>query len=178
MKHLILLALAVGAFACNGTKRTEAAQEPSPVEQVAENDVAQAPRFGGNGKADSLFLYLERTPCFGTCKAYRIDLYRSGYATFDGRGHVEKMGLHSARIGADTLSTLLNLAEQYGFHGFESKYDAEVTDIASTLLRIAANGRDKQVLARVGQPQAFKKLVSEIEGLLLPVAWKPVVQKP
>lgn len=177
MKHVILLALTAAAFACNGPKKS-AATESAPPEPVAEMEVAQAPRFGGNGKADSLFLYLERTPCFGTCRAYRIDLYRSGYATFDGRGHVEKMGLHSARIGQDTLSTLLNLAEQHGFYGFEAKYDAEVTDIASTVLRIVANGQDKQVFARVGQPQAFKKLVGEIEGLLLPVAWKPVVPKP
>lgn len=178
MKHFILLALAVGAFACNGPKKTEAAQEPPPVEQVAENDVAQAPRFGGNGKADSLFLYLERTPCFGQCKSYRIDLYRSGYATYEGRGHMEKMGKHHARVGADTLMAILNLAEELGFFKLEAKYDGPVTDLPSTYLHIVANGADHKVLARVGTPPAFKKLVGEIEGLLLPVAWKPVVPEP
>jgi len=177
MKHLLLITIAAIALACNSRKNVETtASAPPPA--PAEVEQVQAPSFGGTGKADSLFLYLERTPCFGTCKAYRIDLYRSGYATFEGRGHVEKMGLHSARIGLDTLGTLLNLAEQHGFQGFEARYDAEVTDIASTVLRIVADGTDKKVFARVGQPQAFKKLVGEIEGLLLPVAWKPVAPKP
>jgi len=173
MKHLIALPIAALALACN-TNRPVTTAEPVVDQEAA----APAPQLGGAGKADTLFLSLERTPCFGQCKAYRIDLYRSGYATYDGRGNVERMGRHSARIGVDSMITMLNRADELGFFSLQAKYDAEVTDLPSTVLRIIADGRDKKVLGRVGQPQAFKALVAEIESLLLPVAWVPVTPEP
>jgi hypothetical protein len=134
----------------------------------------KAPQYGGAAKGDSLFFFLERTPCFGTCKAYRISVYRSGYARYEGRSNVEKEGLHEARIGADTLALLLREAEAMGFFGLKDSYDSQVTDLPSTIVRIVADGRDKRVLARVGTPPAFKAYVEQVERLLLPVAWKPV----
>lgn len=175
MKHTTLLAIAALAIACGGNKKTTAAE---PEQQVRADEVAQAPRLGGPGKADTLFLSLERTPCFGMCKAYHINLYRSGYATFDGRMNMEKEGPHSARVSLDTMFTILARADELGFFGMQAKYDAEVTDLPSTVLRIIADDRDKKVLGRVGQPQAFKALVADIESLLLPMAWVPVTPEP
>lgn len=178
MKHLLIPALALLAAACSSNRPASSSESaPDPVAAVTEAPV-QAPQLGGKGKADTLFLSLERTPCFGTCKAYRIDVYRSGHARYDGRLNVEKEGPHQARIGSDTLMTILHRAEELGFFGMEAKYDAEVTDLPSTVLRIVADGRDKKVLGRVGQPQAFKQLVAEVEALLLPVAWRPITPEP
>lgn len=168
-KLLILPAFVVVFLACSGQR--EAASNESVGESKPQTVMS---RYGGPDRADSLVLSLERTPCFGTCKAYRLAVYRSGYATYEGRAHVEKMGPHSARIGTDSLGIIVRLAEKHGFFGMEDKYDADVTDLPSTQLRIVADGKDKKVLARVGQPPAFKELVSELETLLLPVAWKPV----
>lgn len=126
------------------------------------------------GGPDSLFLYLERTPCFGACKAYRIEVFNSGFATYNGRGNMEKEGPHTGRVGADTLRLIRAKAQELGFKDMQDKYDAEVTDLPSTYLRITLNGKPKQVMGRVGQPAAFKQLVAYVEGLLLPVPWKPV----
>lgn len=176
MKHLLTPAIVAIMLAC-GSNRQSVESKPAP-EPIAEEAPANAPQLGGPGKGDSLFLYLERTPCFGQCKAYRIDLYRSGYALYDGRGNMEKMGPHSSRAGVDSLFAIVNKAEELGFFAMDDKYDAEVTDIPSTYLRIIADGKDKRVLARVGVPPAFKKLVAEIESMLLPMPWIPVVAEP
>lgn len=171
MRSLLLPALALAACAGPGT----AAKEKSP----ADGGQAQAPApLGGGAKGDSLFLYLERTPCFGHCKSYRIDLYSTGYATYDGRLNVEKEGLHRARIGADTLRSILKRAEELGFFAMQDKYDGPVTDLPSTFLRIVSGARSKTVMGRVGQPAAFRQLVEEIEALLLPVPWVPVAPEP
>lgn len=179
MKHIILLSLAAMALACSGNRQASAGDPgPDPEPAAAATPAPAVPQLGGAAPADSLFMSLERTPCFGPCKAYRIDLYRSGYAVYDGRLNMEKEGRHAARIGADTLRTILALAEEKGFFAMQDKYDAEVTDLPSTFLRIAANGKDKRVMGRVGQPPAFKQLVADIEALLLPVPWKPLQTEP
>lgn len=171
MKHpLFALAAAALAAACHSARPVS---EPAAAADPAHEEQAPMPRLGGAGKADSLFLVLERTPCFGTCKAYRIEVYRSGFARYEGRAHVEKEGRYTASIGQDTLLGILYRAEELGFFGLEGKYDAPVTDLPSTVLRIQADGRSKEVLGRVAAPQAFKRLADEIEGLLLPADWRP-----
>ena len=61
-----------------------------------------------------------------------------------------------------------------GFFELKDSYDAPVTDLPSTIVRIVADGRDKRVLARVGTTAPFKAYVEQMERLLLPVAWKPL----
>ncbi len=160
-------------FACKD-KEAAVSNATADKDPVVATEQAKAPQYGGAAKGDSLFFFLERTPCFGTCKAYRISVYRSGYARYEGRSNVEKEGLHEARIGADTLALLLNEAEAIGFFGLKDSYDAPVTDLPSTIVRIVADGKDKRVLARVGTPAPFKAYVEQVERLLLPVAWKPL----
>ncbi|MBK8499498.1 MAG: hypothetical protein IPL52_11955 [Flavobacteriales bacterium] len=60
----------------------------------------------------------------------------------------------------------------------QEKYDADVTDLPSTTIRVVAGGKDKKVMGRIGQPAAFKALVIQVEELLLPVPWKPVRSEP
>jgi hypothetical protein len=175
---LLLLALPTALAACSQRKKAAAAEAGNPAEAATSSSAPALAQLGGPGRADSLFLYLERTPCFGMCKAYRIEVFRSGFATYDGRMNMEKEGRHTARIDKDVLQDALQKAEALGFFGLQDKYDGEVTDLPSTFLRIVANGKDKKVMGRVGQPQAFRQLVTELEALLLPVPWKPVVPEP
>lgn len=166
----LLFASTLALAACTGQRdATEQAEKPLTQQQ----DPPKA-TTASTATSDSLVLKLERTPCFGACKAYRIVVYRSGYAIFEGRANMEKMGPHNGHIGADTIATIARKAEQHGFYEMQEKYDADVTDLPTTYLRIVAAGKDKQVQARVGQPDDFKELVAEIEAMLLPVAWKPV----
>lgn len=177
----LLLTLPI-VFACgnqrNAASATPPAEAPTAVSPETVPVVDQSgPRFGGAAKADSLFFSLERTPCFGACRAYSIKIYRSGFATFDGRMNVDLMGAHSTRISTATMEDLLTRSEGSGFFGMNDKYDAQVTDLPSTIIRIVSNGRDKKVVARVGTPPAFKALAEYAEGQLLPLKWAPGAAK-
>jgi hypothetical protein len=154
---LAITALAPVIFlSCNGQK-------------VAAND----DRFGGPGPADSLFFSMERTPCFGKCPAYRINVYRSGYATYTGISFTERTGEHAGRVGPETMQALLAKAEAINFFGLQDKYDGQVTDLPSTIVRIVSQGRDKKVVARHKVPQEFKDFAKQADELLLGTDWKP-----
>ncbi|MBL7941007.1 MAG: hypothetical protein JNL43_16740 [Flavobacteriales bacterium] len=167
------------------TRTTTEARKPEkpvekpgkPVEKPAGKPVekpGKEVRLGGAGLADSLFFTLQKTPCFGSCKAYTINVYRSGYATFDGSANVEKIGKHQGYVGKDTLQVLLKSADDFGLYGMKDRYDSNVTDLPSSIIRVVANGKDKKVIGRVGSPETFTRFVTKAEGLLYPIAWKPV----
>lgn len=176
MKTLSALLIAGSVFACSSQR--PAAEGTADTTAPASTPAAQAPVLGGPGKADSLVITLQRTPCFGTCPAYMINVYRSGYATYEGHSHVEREGLHRAWIGPDTLQRILKDAESSGFYQFEDRYDRDVTDLPSAILRVVGNGKDKRVVGRVGVPAAYKALFARVEELLLPIPWKPVPVEP
>lgn len=160
-------------LACRSKQDT--AQNGVPPSDQGGSEASSSIRMGGEAVADSLVLSLERTPCFGPCKAYRLHVYRSGYATYEGRVNVEREGMHEARVGRDTLETILREAERIGFFSMDDVYDSAVTDLPSTIIRISGNGRDKQVLGRVGTPAKFLAFAEMIEELLVPMAWKPII---
>ncbi|MBL7952989.1 MAG: hypothetical protein JNM62_14870 [Flavobacteriales bacterium] len=165
-------ALCVLAMACSDQKKTVDA-EP---EAKAEKPATKSFQLGGTDKADTLFFSLERTPCFGTCKAYRINVYRSGYATFDGRSNVEKEGAHDGRVSPEIMDDLLQEAVRIKFFDLQDKYDGPVTDLPSSIIHVVANGKDKKVIGRVGTPENFKSFVTKAEEWLYPLPWKPVAK--
>ena len=165
--------LSLALFGACKTNHEAATSAGAPM----ENDNTTSPtalKLGGTTPADSLFLFLERTPCFGPCKAYRLNIYRSGYATYEGRANVEREGMHEARIGQDTMQAILKEAERIGFYGLDDLYDSQVTDLPSLVIRMQTSAGDKQVKGRVGVPPKFRVFGETIEELMLPIAWKPM----
>lgn len=165
-------ALLIGGLllACAEKKPMVGDKDDEPSKDLS-NDALQ---LGGTEASDSLFFAMERTPCFGRCKAYRINVYRSGYATYEGRMNVEKEGMHEGWVGKDTLDLLLKEAGSVGFFALNDRYDSDVTDLPSSILRVVADGKDKRVVGRIGTPPAFTNYFEKAESLLYPMPWKPV----
>lgn len=152
---------------------TAACKNKEQVVTEPATPTAPATVYGGAGAADSLFFSIQRTPCFGQCKAYRIQVYRSGFAVYEGSSFVEKMGTHHGRVGSDTLALLLRKAQEVDFFAMQDRYDSQVTDLPSTIVQVVANGQNKKVVGRVGMPASFKAFAAYADELLFPLPWKP-----
>lgn len=177
MRILIAIVLPLILAACS-KKRDVVSTGQEEASAAASNTAAavQPPVLGGTGQADSLVFMLQRTPCFGTCKAYVFKVYRSGYATYDGQDNVEPIGKHYAYIGLDAAKALLDDAERSGFFALQDVYDRDVTDMPSSVMRVVGKGKDKRVVARVGTPESFKQLFGRAEQTLFSMPWKPLPQ--
>ncbi|MDQ3100065.1 MAG: DUF6438 domain-containing protein [Bacteroidota bacterium] len=151
----------------NGTV-TETSSGPG---EVAASD---APVPNSEQKNDSLAFSIERGACFGKCPFYRLHVYKSGFATYEGLANMEKMGFYHGQVGPDTLQLLVAEAEKAGFFEMNAEYDRPVTDIPSTTISVRRNGELKKVKGRVDPPQAFKQLATRVEEILLPMPWRLV----
>ncbi|MFZ1331643.1 MAG: DUF6438 domain-containing protein [Flavobacteriales bacterium] len=147
------------------------------MESSMDHPIPDSHKMGGGEKEDSLVFSIGRTPCFGTCKAYWINVYRSGYATFSGNSNVEKIGPHEGWVGQDTIVMLINEAYRIGFFELEDIYDGPVTDLPSMTIQVVANDKDKKVTGRVGTPTKLKNFGKLADELLFPVAWIPIAPK-
>lgn len=142
---------------------------------LACSSAQRAPqRFGGRSEADSLFYRIERTPCFGRCPTYALNVYRSGYATFTGTRNVPLVGPHATRVPHEVMEKILAQAERIGFFEMQDTYDSPVTDLPSTIVRVVSGDRDKQVTGRHGMPESFRKFALAADSLLISLPWKPL----
>ena len=177
--------IAVFSTSCHGGKdavktadvTTATASTPAPVppappatpelhpEEEAATDVQE------KAMNDSVYFSIQRTPCFGTCPSYTLTILENGTATYKGGRFAPREGNYVGKVDAETMEKLWVMAEEAGFFGMQDKYDAQVTDLPSTIIRFHGKGKNKEVLARQGTPLAFKNLAVSVEELLAPVQW-------
>ncbi len=133
---------------------------------------SNATTFGSD--ADKLFFSLQRTPCFGTCPAYTVEIDADGSARYTGRSHAPREGKFTGQVDKATMQALYDRAKTIGFFAFQDKYDGPVTDLPSTIIRVNANGTDKKVVGRVDTPRAFKPFAAYADSLVAAVTWTKV----
>lgn len=145
---------------------------PAVVEEASEpmEEQENATKLGN----DSIFFSLERTPCFGTCPTYKVTIYQDGTAVYEGRRFAPREGRYSGHVDAATMKALAEEAEARGFYAMDDVYDKPVTDLPSVIIRVHTDGKDKQVVGRVGPPQAFKNFTQKAEELLANIEWTKV----
>ena len=107
--------------------------------------------------ATSPVLTFERTPCFGTCPAYRVQVYADGRVAYEGRRAVPLMGKHDLKLPASAVAAMLQQAKAAHFETFEKQYMSGATDMPSTIVAIRQpDGTLKKVTADSNAPEAVK----------------------
>ena len=200
MKAIIPLLLSVVLLmaACNGAKKTQdstAQQEVPKSKEVAKADppqVAQAPEKPEGALTptppnetprytkslpDSLFVSIERTPCFGRCPTYKLMVFQSGYATLHVKNWVESLenGKYETRISKAEMDQIRQRIEAVAYYKLPNEFDGPITDIPSTFTAANINGRKKRVKNRYDAPVKLQEYEKFLDGLLLKRSdWKPM----
>lgn len=102
-------------------------------------------------------LTFERTPCFGTCPAYSMQVFADGRVAYEGRHSVPLMGKHDLKLPAATVAEMLRQAKTAHFETFEKEYKTGATDLPSTIVAIRQpDGTLKKVTAESNAPENVK----------------------
>lgn len=172
MRILFIAGILLLAFSCKSQKETASestnqsdASAPDTVVLVVEKP--QEPK-------DSLVISFDKTPCFGRCPTYKVKVYASGFATYEGLNFSERMGLYSTRFTPEQIDKIYQAAKEIGYFNLKSEYnDPLVTDLPSTISRIHYNGEDKRIMARMNVPEKLKIFHENLAVSLLEKDWKP-----
>ena len=113
-----------------------------------------------------LIISLQRTPCYGTCPIYKMEIFSDGSAFYHGERFVDKMGNYAFTVSRETINYILKKAVEIGFFELEDIYTANITDLPKTITFIK-NGKDeKRVIDYYGAPKALKEFESLVDGCI------------
>jgi len=115
---------------------------------------------------------VERTMCFGTCPAYRLNIYGDGKVVYEGRHYVQVEGTQITYIPKSKVRELVGEFERIGFYEFEDHYAIAQTDMPSVLVSINFEGKSKTIdVYGGGAPEELMKLINQIEEAANVARW-------
>ncbi len=175
LRYAIIICFALMAFACkNKDKMAVESREAEPDSQVLAEAESDSLPDQVVDHSDSLVIALDKTPCFGRCPIYKVRIYRSGFATYEGINFVERMGLYSAQLSEQELEGLFAKAEQGGFYDFDEVYDdPRIQDFPSAILTFSPQGQKKKVTIRHEIPPDVKAFFEDMERRFDAMDWRP-----
>lgn len=107
--------------------RTSTGKPEAPV-------VAKQPQIVDAG-APGLLLSLKRTPCFGRCPVYTVELFADGRLHFVGDANVRARGEHEGRLSGAEVAKVTERMEASDFARWKTAYDKQsVTDLPGAVL--------------------------------------------
>lgn len=113
----------------------------------------------------TVFLKMQRTPCYGKCPNYTVEIFNNGKVSYLGKMFVDYVGQHEAVVSKIELDLIKTKINEINFFELKDKYDSPATDMPSTIFEVTINKQFKKITNRHNGPLELKdleKLVEEI----------------
>lgn len=181
MKKLSVLLFAgfmgMATVACKHKQQVADAEVPPVNNTVPEtNSISKAPTPAG---LDSLLISYERTPCFGKCPAYIVNVYQSGYATYEGKSNAKYTGMYFTYIDKTIIKDIQDQAQSGGFFTLNNEYGGGVSDLPWQKTYIKRKVTSKRIVNKGGEeiPQSLSDMQQMLDRVLNELEWKPLQAK-
>jgi len=138
---------------------------PAEIPPISEAKAHQIP--------DSLFFGMSRTPCFGQCPTYDLRLYSSGYATYTGNDHVERIGQFEAQYAPALADSIVAYSQRIGFMFMLDNYDNSlVTDLPAVVFYLKVDDTPKRIYCRISCPEELMDFTTKVERWIEELEWR------
>ena len=120
-------------------------------------------------------IVLERTVCYGSCPAYRIELFGDGRATYTGIEYVDVVGTHAYRVPPEAMAHLVDSLRAKDIWSLQPVYRARVTDLPTYTLVLRLGIEQHQIEDNggqwVGMPATVSAFEEEIDEVARTAPW-------
>jgi hypothetical protein len=120
-----------------------------------------------------------RTPCFGKCPNYEVEISSDGTVRYRGIRFTEKTGIYEKNIGATKANQLIAKFTTARVDTFKNEYTLNVSDLPGIIYTFTYNGDTKEIRNAHFGPPILKQLAKEVDAAILPDKdWKQVSDTP
>ncbi len=127
-------------------------------------------------ETSSLFIKMEKTPCYGKCPSYVVEIFTNGDVNFIGKKFIDFEGKYFSKISIEQLNQLKTKINDINFFELNNKYDSPATDIPACITEIHLDNNIKKITNRHQGPPTLKELEQLIEEIVLKSNLQKVIQ--
>jgi hypothetical protein len=114
---------------------------------------------------DNAIITLDRSACYGTCPDYTVKIWGNGTVSYNGNSYVEVTGTHSYKIPKENVQKIVDKFYEIDYFSLKDSYDADVTDLPTTITSITIDGNSKKIYDYYGAPDKLKGLEDYIDQM-------------
>ncbi|WP_426059484.1 DUF6438 domain-containing protein [Hymenobacter sp. B1770] len=153
---LLLFAFSLALPACAQKATTSQKAKPQKASKKATAEEGRLKEVKAKQETGPVLTF-ERTPCFGTCPGYVMQVYADGRVDYEGRRAVPMMGKKELKLTPAVVTEMLRKAKEANFDQFKDRYSEYTSDLPSTIVAIRQpNGQLKTVVVEEGEPSNVK----------------------
>ncbi len=166
MKRIIVILLCFLVFTACKSKKPATTASANNIEEAIQQTGEEVGYNKSQTSKDSIFVQIQRTPCFGRCGIYTATIYNDGKVRYIGEKWVEKEGVYEGKVSQDVMNKILSYANDIKYFEMDSEYDNKsVTDLPSTITWVRNNESLKTVANRYGGPKELSDFEKYLDTL-------------
>jgi len=132
-------------------------------------------RSTGNGMGENQFIIkMTKTPCYGKCPVYSIEIDKKGLTVLEGKKNLDKIGKFQLQLPESELKELIQTFVSSDFFQFQDEYISKKTDLSTTYITFQYDGKLKKIRDYDGAPIELKNLEKKVEMLLERTGWEKI----
>lgn len=159
----------------NGPAAVEMVEEDQTVEPGTDDSQEELAKKHKPNYSDSLFFQIAKTPCFGQCPVYEVNIFQSGYATLYGKRFFKYEGSYTTKFTTEEMESIVAKAKALGYFAMGHVYDAPVTDLPSTTTVIQTESEEHWIYNRMNSPDELREFEKFVQKMVEDHSW--TVQK-
>jgi Domain of unknown function (DUF6438) len=118
-----------------------------------------------------------KTPCFGSCPAFEVQIRSDGAVLWRGDRHAPRLGMYRAKASKSWLGSLMKAAEKAGFFQFKNRYPPEgqvIADLPQTITVLNSGAKYWKVENAGDAPPALQRFERFFMKKLETLKWAPI----
>jgi hypothetical protein len=181
---VILFFLSVIVLSCSKKKAEKTTATPikneapdvvkeKPTEVIAKPQTATKVQIP-NGIDENLIAKIKRTPCFGKCPVFTIELFNNGVVKYTGMAYVERKGNFTAKVSPEFIKNIQDKALSIKYLSLENKYPIApvvIADLPTTTTYIRIGNEGKLINDNFDAPKELIEFESWLEHAFDKVEW-------
>lgn len=178
----LLFVVACSKKTANKSNQT-ATQPTTPTTVVTASTTPATPSAPSYSKGvpqdidPNLRVSLQRSPCFGFCPTFKIEVFANGTAQYNGYAHVARVGNYTAKVDDAFMKRISDKAMSIKFLSLLDHYptgDMAISDVptVTTYVRIGNDG--KRITNNYDPPKALTEFEQWLEAQFETLNWQKV----
>ncbi len=114
---------------------------------------------------------IEKSPCFGKCPVYSMQIFKDGKVSYEGKMNTKKLGVFQKNITKKELKDIAKAFESAKFTTLQDIYTSELEDLPSTMLYYSNGSINKSVVGKENRPPQVLQLQYMLEKIADSDGW-------
>lgn len=106
---------------------------------------------------------MERTPCFGTCPAYRVEINKNGKVIYTSWSNTKYEGVYEKNFDAGEVAALFSQFDKYKVDTCNVEYNNIIPDVPGINFHFKYKGKEKSIHNAHFGPEFIGQLAAETD---------------